>query len=260
MRRPLINEIYNFYSDLYDEKPGIRTDYTNCPFLQNSSSIPKLSDSMRDLCERPLTYSECFKVLSTFSNNKTPGNDGLTIEFYNFFWPELGTLLVDSLNYAYFYGELSNSQKQAVITLIEKKDKDRRWIKNWRPMSLVNVDVKIGSKAIAQRLEKVLPYIIHHDQNAFVKGRTIFDAVRTISDIAEFTSARDYPGIMTAIDFEKAFDSLNWNFVSRSLESFGFETSFLAWIRTFYKNITSCVANNGFFTPSFKLKRGVRQI
>ena len=74
-----------------------------------------------------------------------------------------------------------------------------------------------------------------------------------------FTSARDYPGIMTAIDFEKAFDSLNWNFVSRSLESFGFGTSFLAWIRTFYKNITSCVANNGFFTPSFKLKPGVRQ-
>ena len=74
-------------------------------------------------------------VLSTFENNKTPGNDGLTIEFYKFFWPEIGTLLVDSLNYAYFYGELSNTQKQAVITLIEKKDKDRRLIKNWRPIS-----------------------------------------------------------------------------------------------------------------------------
>ena len=193
-----MNEIYNFYSNLYDEKPGLRTDYTNCPFLQNSSSIPKLSDSMRDLCLGPLRYAECFKVLSTFSNNKMSGNDGLTTEFYKFFWPELGTLLVDSLNYAYFYGELSNSQKQAVITLIEKKDKDRR------PISLVNVDVKIGSKAIAQRLENVLPHIILHDQNAFVKGRTIFDAVSTISDTMEFTSTADYPGIMTAIDFEKA--------------------------------------------------------
>ena len=113
----IMNEIYNFYSNLYDEKPGIRTDYTNCPFLQKSSSIPKLSDSMHDLCEGPLRYAECFKVLSTFSNNKTPGNDGLTIEFYKFFWPELRTLLVDSLNYAYFYGKLSNLQKQAVITL-----------------------------------------------------------------------------------------------------------------------------------------------
>ena len=85
---------------------------------------------MRDMCEGQLTYSKCFKVLSTFNNNRTPGNDGLTTEFYKFVWSEIGTLLVDSLNYAYFHGELSNSQKQAVITLIEKKDKDRRWIKN----------------------------------------------------------------------------------------------------------------------------------
>jgi len=105
---------------------------------------------MRETCEGQLTYSECFKVLSILSNDKTPGNDGLTIEFYEFFWSEIGTFLVDSLNYAYFHGELSNSQKQDVITSIEKKDKDRRWIKNWRPISLVNVDVKIGSKAIVK--------------------------------------------------------------------------------------------------------------
>ena len=214
---------------------------------------------MRETCEGQLTYSECFKVLSTFSNDKTRGNDGLTVEFYKFFWSEIGTLLVDSLNYAYFHGQLSNSQKQAVITLIEKKDKDRRWIKNWRPISLVNVDVKIGSKAIAKRLETVLPHIIHYDQNAFVKGRTLFDAARTISDVMEFTKMRDYKGIMTAIDFEKAFDSLNWNFLLKSLEFFGFGESFLGWIRTFYKNISSCVINNGFSTPSFNLKRGVCQ-
>ena len=254
-----MNEIHSFYSELYDVKSGLQTDYSTCPFLEDTLSSPKLTDSMREMCEGQLTYSECFKVLYTFSNNRTPGNDGLTIEFYKFFWSEIGTLLVDSLNYAYFHGELSNSQKQAVITLIEKKDKDRRWIKNWRPISLVNVDVKIGSKAIAKRLENVLPHIIHYDQNAFVKGRTIFDATRTISDVMEFTKMRDYQSIMTAIDFEKAFDSLNWNFLHKSLEFFGFGESFLGWIKTFYKNISSCVTNNGFSTPSFNLKRGVRQ-
>ena len=75
----------------------------------------------------------------------------------------------------------------------------------------------------------------------------------------EFTELRDYQGIMTAIDFEKAFDSLSWNFLFRSLESFGFGVSFIKWIKTFYNNITSCVANNGFFTPTFRVKRGVRQ-
>ena len=88
--------------------------------------------------------------------------------------------MVDSLNYSNDHGELSNSQKKVIITLIQKKDRDRRLIKNWKPISLVNVDVKIGSKAIARRLETVLPYIIHHDQNAVVKGSTIFDAFRPI--------------------------------------------------------------------------------
>ena len=255
----IMTEIHSFYSELYDEKSGIQTDYSICPFLEDTLSSPKLTDSMRETCEDQLTYSECFKVLSTFSNDKTPGNDGLAIEFYKFFWSEIGIFLVDSLNYAYFHGELSHSQKQAVITLIEKKDKDRRWIKNWRPISLVNVDVKIGSKAIAKRLENVLPHIIHYDQNAFVKGRTIFDATRTITDVLEFTKMRDYQGIMTAIDFEKAFDSLNWNFLHKSLEFFGFGESFLGWIKTFYNNISSCVFNNGFSTPPFNVKRGVRQ-
>ena len=75
---------------------------------------------MHETYEGQLTYSKCFKVLSTLSNNKTPGNDGLTIEFYKFFWSEIGTLLVDSLNYACFHGELSSFQKQAVINLIWK--------------------------------------------------------------------------------------------------------------------------------------------
>ena len=68
--------------------------------------------------------------------------------------------MVDSLNYSYDYGELLNSQKEAIITLIEKKDKDKSYLSNWRRISLISVDVKIGSKAIAKRLENVLPNII----------------------------------------------------------------------------------------------------
>ena len=76
--------------------------------------------------------------------------------------------MVDSIDYSYEFGELSNSQKQAIITLIDKKGKDKRMIKNWRPISLINVDTKIISKVLAKRLEKVLPSIIHANQNAFV--------------------------------------------------------------------------------------------
>ena len=211
------------------------------------------------LCEGVLSTQECYNALQTFSNGKSPGNDGLTAEFYKTFWDLLGQQLIDSLNYSYLHGELSNTQKQAIIKLLEKKERDRRYIKNWRPISLLNVDVKIASRAIALRLEKVLPDIISTDQYAYIKGRTIFDAARTIDDIMEYTKLTKTSGIMTAFDFEKAFDSISWTFLIKTLESFGFGESFINWVKTLYTNISSCVLNNGFSTQLFEVQRGVRQ-
>ena len=256
--KKIMDELYSFYSDPHSETN--QSEINRCPFL-DSESIPKLSPEMQRLCEGELTVAECYHVLSSFQNNKTPGNDGLTIEFYTCFWPVLGEMLVKSLNYSYKHEELSTSQKQAVIVLIEKKDPDRRQIKNWRQISLINVDVKIGTKAITKRLEKVLPEIIHHNQNAYVKGRTIFDAVRTIDDIISLrTTSKNISSLLVAIDFEKAFNSVNRNYLIRVLQKFNFGPSFITWITIrFYSDISCNVMNNGFVTQPFKLSRGVRQ-
>ena len=125
----------------------------------------------------------------------------------------MGKCLVNALNFAHEQEQLSNSQKQAMITLLEKKGKDRRFIKNWRPISLINVDVKIAFKAIASRLEQILPDLIHPNQNGFIKGRSIQDGVLMIEDILEFAKFTDHSGILLATDFEKAFDSLNRPFL-----------------------------------------------
>ena len=85
--------------------------------------------------------------------NKSPGNDGLTKEFYEIFWDELKIPFIASLRKSFLKEEISNSRKQAVIRLIEKKDNDKRYIQNWRPLSLLNTDVKILSKALAQFLK-----------------------------------------------------------------------------------------------------------
>ena len=166
---------------------------------------------------------------------------------------------MESLNYSYDHGELSNTQKQAIIKLIEKKGKDKRNISNWRPISLINVDANIGSKAIATRLQKVLPEIIHFNQNAYVNARTIFDAVRTIDDILEYTERNKINGLLAAIDFQKAFDSINHDFMFKALSILNFGPSLTRWIQTFYKNISSTVMNNGYTTAPFKVLRGVRQ-
>ena len=113
-------EILSFYEVLYDEKLDTIIDQETCPFLI-SPDIPKLTPEMRDTCDGELRYAECFNILSTFKHNKTAGNDGLSLEFDEVFWPEIGRNLVDSLNFSYRHGELSTTQKQAVITLIEIK-------------------------------------------------------------------------------------------------------------------------------------------
>ena len=87
-------------------------------------------------------------------NGKSPGNDELSKEFYVCFFNELCDSLITALNTSFEVGQLSTSRRQAIVTLIEKKDKDKRLIKNWRPISLINVDARIASKAIATRDEK----------------------------------------------------------------------------------------------------------
>ena len=131
--------------------------------------------------------------------------------------------------------ELSSSQKQAVITLIEKKGKDRTLLENWRPIALLNVDTKIMSKVIASRLKHVLPSIIHHNQTGFIKDRYIGETVRSIFDIMEFTLKENIPGIMIFLGFQKAFDSVEWDFILECLESFNFGPEFVGWVKTFYK-------------------------
>ena len=106
-------------------------------------------------------------------NGKSQGNDGLTKEFYVCFFNEISDSLVAALNRSFEVSQLSSSQHQAVIVLIEIKEKDKRIIKNWRPISLINVDSKIASRALASRMKTVSSNIIKCDQTAYVKGRRI---------------------------------------------------------------------------------------
>ena len=109
-------------------------------------------------------------------NNKSPGNDGLSKEFYKYFWDEVKKPFLASNHKTFLYQELSASQKQAVIKMLEKKEKDKRFIKNWRPISLLNTDMKIISKVLSTKIKDVLPYLIPSNQTAHVKIRFISES------------------------------------------------------------------------------------
>ena len=181
------------------------------------------------------------------------------LNFIKKIWSLVSESFIRCANEYFEKGEKSSSQKQAVITLIEKKGKDRSFLENWRPISLVNVDAKIMSKVLATSIKNVLPDIIHHNQSGFVKDRYMGETVRSIFDLMDFTLNENIPGLMIFIDFHKAFDSVEWNYLVTFLEAFRFGPDFIRWVKTLYKNIQSCVINNGLTTGYFPLERGVRQ-
>jgi len=161
----------------------------------------KLSDFERSSCEGKLTFEECGLALKNMKNETSPGSDGFTVEFYKFFWKDLGGFLFRSLNTGYDMQHFSEFQSQGIITCIPKEDKDRKFIKNWRPISLLNVDYKIASASIANRVKKVLPLIISDTQKGFMKGRFIGENIRLLYDLMQYLEEKNEFGLLLLIDF-----------------------------------------------------------
>ena len=129
----ILNAEKLFYSKLYSRQ-RVNLNSEQAKSLENPN-ISKLSDELSSRCEGKITFQECESILGSFQGGKTPGNDGIPIEFYKIFWPLIGEFLIASFNEAFDNKEMSSSQKQALITLIEKKGKDRNYLENWRPIS-----------------------------------------------------------------------------------------------------------------------------
>jgi len=143
--------------------------------------------------------------------------------------------------------------------VVETDIKSRECLTNWRPVSLLNVDYKIATKAIALRLEKISPSITHPCQSGYLKGRFLGESIRLIADTMDFIKIKYIPGIAVFLDFGKAFDSIRWDFIQECLKSFNFGPNLRQWSSVLYKDISSCVINNGVPSKHFYLERGIRQ-
>ena len=257
----ILTEQVNFYSRLYTSTsskhdPGVREGLYGDFFLKDHLMLE--TDQQQGLvCD--ITEGEVFNILKTFADNKSPGTDGLSKEFYVFFWESVKLPLLESFKYSLETGSLSMDQRRGIITLIPKKGKDSTRLKNWRPLTLLNTDYKILAKLFAYRIKGLLESIIHNDQTGFVSSRYIGTNVNRILNAIEYCELNDIEAMLISIDFEKAFDSMEWDFVFRSMRYYGFPDKFVNWIKLLYNDIESCIINDGnisrFFTPS----RGVRQ-
>lgn len=218
----ILSETKRHYEELYKER---YTDNLPLNEVFNNIDVPRLPDKEKNSIEGKLAYSEILSSLKRMSNNKSPGNDGFTVEFFKFFWIDIGIFLVKSINYSYIVGEMSITQKQGVITCIPKGNKDKSILKNWRPISLLNVAYKLASSTIAYRIKTKLGLVIHEDQTGFLPGRLMSTNIRLLYDILFYTEKQSTPGLLLLIDFASAFDTISWRFMSNVLEFFNFGPS-----------------------------------
>ncbi len=219
----ILNEEKKYFEKLYSEGELENDIFTKlCDLFTKNNKIPKICDIERGLCDSDLLEAEILATLKLLQNGKSPCSDGLTAEFYKFLWIDIRLFLVDSIKYLIENGELSIEQKWGIITLIPKKEKNRLFLINWKPITLLNVDYKILAKSLANRLCKVLPHIINEDQTGYIKGRFIAYNIWQIEDVIIYGELNHKPGLILTVDFEKVFDSINWNFIDQTLESFNF--------------------------------------
>ena len=255
----IIKEQKQFYTDLYQSRIDSANIYSNENIFLNNRDIPELDQSNKQVCESQLTMEDIHKALMSMANDKSPGPDGFTTNFFKFFWPDLRKPLLESYLYSFQNGELADSQRHGLLSLIPKPDKDLCYLKSWRPLSLLATDYKILAKALACKLQKVVGTIVSSDQVGYVKNRFIGENIRIIDDIVLITSQQNHSGIIAIIDFEKAFDTIEWPFLFQTLKAFNFGENFINWIKLLYNNNFSCVSNNGYLSDYFQLNRGIRQ-
>ena len=136
-----------------------------------------------------------------------------------------GNDLVEALNHSYEVSTLPNSMRQVMITLAHKKG-DRDHLGNWRPISLLNMDSKIGSKMLANQLQPRLEHVLHPNQTCNVPGHSIMDNLLLIRDSFEYIYQKQCPMAMISLDQEKTFDQMDWSFLDKIMEKMNFGKAF----------------------------------
>ena len=176
--KKILEECRTFYKNLYSKNNNL--DSSVYPQFFTRVPAPKLTAQQKNYCDAKISKDELLQTLKSFSKNKSPGLDGLSAEFYVTFWDQLKNTLLTVYENSFSTEILPECLRVGVITLIEKKGKDRHDIANWRPITLLNVDYKLLTKTLGQRLKMVLPNLIHKDQNGFLPGGSVFFSNHTL--------------------------------------------------------------------------------
>ena len=256
--REIIQICRRFYEKMYTQADTDNDD-SEFNFVPSNHYDRKLTQEHINILDQRISKADLYEALLESKVDSAPGLDGLTVGFYREYWDLVGDLIYKSIAYAFEQGRFSVSQRRGIIKLIPKKFKNPHFVKNLRPITLLNVDYKLLTKALSMRFKLIMEDLILNDQNAFIRNRFIGSNVMDVFSLIEAAEENQEEAVLILLDIEKAFDSINWRFLKSILKATGVPDTFIRWIDVMVKDKELRIANNGFISDPFYPQKGVAQ-
>lgn len=244
----IIKSIEEFYSKLYASNQAEPINISTRPTILNvnSEEIPQIDKG------------ELLHALKSMKNNKAPGDDGLTVDTIKAGGEHLINIIKDILNRCIHQGEVPTSWNNAIVTIIHKKGDDTN-LANYRPISLLPHLYKLLTKIVTNRLNNKFDAFQPPEQAGFRKSFSTIDHIHTVRNLIEKSVEYNFPIRLAFIDYEKAFDSIEWSAVVNAMEAARIDSRYISLLSNIYRKATMSVQVNDTKTDMIKIGKGVRQ-
>ncbi|GKA14232.1 RNA-directed DNA polymerase, eukaryota, partial [Tanacetum coccineum] len=222
-------------------------------------NFPKtISIDQQTELEGAVSKEEVKKAVWDCGSDKSPGPDGFSFGFYRKFWTCIENDVFAAVNYFFTFGDIPKGCNACFIALIPKVH-DANLVKDFRPISLIGSIYKIIAKILANRLVGVLGDIVNEVQSAFISDRQILDGPFILNEVIQWCKSKKKQSLIFKVDFEKAYDSVRWDFLDDVLKKFGFGNKWRDWIQKCLRSSRGSIIINGSPTEEFQFFKGLKQ-
>ncbi|KAK1415652.1 hypothetical protein QVD17_31437 [Tagetes erecta] len=244
-------EFFNHFKERFTTPILNFPGFTNSNFKQIPSHL--VNDLVADFSSKKIK-----DAIWDCGGDKSPGPDGFNFNFIKRFWDLMEADLLEIFRFYHAGGDISIGCNASFIALIPKVA-DPNIIPDYRPISLVGCLYKIYSKTLANRLKKVIPYVVGVEQSAFLAGRSILECPLIVNEVLSWAKRRKEKLLMFKVDFEKAYDMVSWEFLDMVMGQMGFPGMWRNWIKNCVTSARASILVNGSPSSEFGASRGLRQ-
>ena len=248
------NEIKQSFQEKFQKSESPSTSTRD--FLQTVTAVLTPAENLTLSSE--ITLEEIEQILNSSKKKKSPGKDGLTMEFYLKCWPVIKNTMLEIFKQMFSTPVILSAMKEGVLILIPKVTHPKR-VDQFRPISLLNVDFKLFNRILAFRLRNVLPHILHPSQTGAIPGHSVLDDIAKLRDIIFHCNSSKSAACLLSLDLQSAFDNVHHEYLFEVMKKKGIDVIFIQKLQDIYTRAKSQLQINGYLTKFFDIDKGIRQ-